>query len=73
LNEETGAVIFNIKSFHQELHSEMEKIVLLDELPVEWTYPLIQPLLVKEFERRIKSGRIELYEHLHDLTRSAMI
>ena len=38
--------------FEEELHSEMEKVVLLDELPDEWTYPLIQPLLIAEYERR---------------------
>jgi 8-oxo-dGTP diphosphatase len=55
--EESFGMLYyaDIKSFNQELHSEMEKIVLLDELPTEWTYPLIQPLLVKEFERRKKS------------------
>ena len=45
--------------FEEELHSEMEKVVLLDELPDEWTYPLIQPLLIAEYERR-KSIRIYL-------------
>ena len=36
-----------------ELHSEIEKIVLLDELPEEnWTYPEIQPYLVVEAGRR---------------------
>jgi 8-oxo-dGTP diphosphatase len=55
--EESFGMLYyaDIKSINQELHSEMEKIVLLDELPIEWTYPLIQPLLVKEFERRKKS------------------
>jgi 8-oxo-dGTP diphosphatase len=54
--EESFGMLYyaDIKSFNQELHSEMEKIVVLDELPTEWTYPLIQPLLVKEFERRKK-------------------
>jgi 8-oxo-dGTP diphosphatase len=54
--EESFGMLYyaNIKRFNQELHNEMEKIVLLDELPTEWTYPLIQPLLVKEFERRKK-------------------
>ena len=41
-----------IKNFEEELHSEMEKVVLFDELPTEWTYPLIQPKLIKEAERR---------------------
>lgn len=27
---------------------EIEKIELFDELPTEWTYPLIQPLLIKQ-------------------------
>ena len=49
----------DIKEFDKEIHSEIEKIVLLDELPSEWlpsewTYPLIQPFLIKEFQRRIK-------------------
>ena len=38
-----------ITEFATELHSEMEKIVLLDELPEEWTYPLIQPKLIKKY------------------------
>ena len=41
-----------ITNFEEELHSEMEKVVLFDELPTEWTYPLIQPKLIKEAERR---------------------
>lgn len=42
----------DIESFQSELHSEIEKAELFDELPSEWTYPLIQPLLIKEYERR---------------------
>ena len=38
-----------ITEFATELHSEMEKIVLLAELPEEWTYPLIQPKLIEEY------------------------
>lgn len=38
-----------IMEFATELHSEMEKIVLLDELPEEWTYPLIQPKLIEKY------------------------
>ena len=38
-----------IAEFATELHSEMEKIVLLDELPEEWTYPLIQPKLIEKY------------------------
>lgn len=41
-----------IRSFEAELHSEIEKIILSDKLPERWTYPQIQPLLLKEFQRR---------------------
>ena len=54
--EESYGMLYyaDIKEFDKEIHSEIEKIVLFDELPTEWTYPLIQPLLIKEFQRRIK-------------------
>jgi len=42
-----------IRSFESELHSEIEKILLLDELPQAWTYPQIQPALIQEYLRRI--------------------
>lgn len=41
-----------IKAFETELHSEIEKIVLSEELPEKWTYPLIQPKLLAEAKRR---------------------
>ena len=48
--EESFGMLYyaDIKEFDKEIHSEIEKIVLLDELPTEWTYPLIQPLLIEE-------------------------
>lgn len=82
LQEETGAISFDIKSvcvysvtgknrinetgkemfgllcyaeiseFSGKLDSEMEKVVLMDELPMNWTYPLIQPKLIEEYLRR---------------------
>lgn len=52
--ETFGKLYFaDITSFETELHSEIEKIVLFNELPTKWTYPQIQPLLLKEVERRI--------------------
>lgn len=42
----------DIENFQAELHSEIEKVELFDELPSEWTYPLIQPLFIQEYERR---------------------
>lgn len=54
VGDETFGKLFyaKIESFDEELHSEMKKVILFDELPENWTYPLIQPLLIKEFERR---------------------
>ncbi len=52
--QETFGMLYfaDIKEFEIELHSEIEKIEFFDELPTNWTYPLIQPKLLKEFERR---------------------
>lgn len=52
---ETFGMLFyaDIKAFEKELHSEIEKIVLMENLPEDnWTYPLIQPRLIEEFNRR---------------------
>lgn len=35
--------------FSDQLDSEMEKIVLMDKLPENWTYPLIQPRLIERY------------------------
>lgn len=74
LNEETGAVDFDIKPIcvysvdngetetfgmlyfadirsFEEIHSEIEKIIITDSLPENWTYPLIQPVLIKQAEK----------------------
>lgn len=45
----------DIRAFDKELHSEMEKVVLFDKIPRELTYPLIQPVLIKEYKRRIQN------------------
>lgn len=49
--EETyGLLCFaEITELDKELHSEMEKVVLLDKLPENWTYPLIQPKLIEKY------------------------
>ena len=54
--EETYGMLFfaDIFSFDSTLNSEMESVKLFDELPTEWTYPLIQPLLIEEYLRRKK-------------------
>ena len=55
---ETGAETFgmlyfaDVRQFEPELHSEIGEVKFFDELPKNWTYPLIQPLLIQEFARR---------------------
>lgn len=46
--EETFGMLYfaEIKTFNPILHSEIEKIVLMKNLPTKWTYPLIQPKLI---------------------------
>lgn len=52
--EESFGMLYyaEIERFEPELHSEIEKTKLMDDLPNEWTYPDIQPYLIKEAERR---------------------
>lgn len=52
--EETFGMLYyaDIKSFEKELHSEIEKIIISETLPDNWTYPLIQPKLIEEALRR---------------------
>jgi 8-oxo-dGTP diphosphatase len=52
-DESFGMLFFaDIKCFETELYSEIEKIVIMDELPKRWTYPDIQPHLIREVKRR---------------------
>lgn len=52
-DESFGMLYFaDVKSFECELQSEIECIDFFDEQPEKWTYPLIQPLLIEEYERR---------------------
>lgn len=41
-----------ITEFSGRLENEIEQVLLLDELPANWTYPLIQPRLIEEYIRR---------------------
>ena len=52
-NEESFGKLFlaDVASFG-EVHSEIEKILVCDELPGRWTYPEIQPKLLREAARR---------------------
>lgn len=51
--ESFGMLYFaNINRFEGELHSEIERITITDTLPDRWTYPDIQPYLMKEAKKR---------------------
>ena len=52
-DDETFGMLFfaDIYAF-EELHSEIEKILITDTLVEDWTYPLIQPKLITEAQRR---------------------
>ena len=44
--------VADIFSFENELHNEIEKILICDQLVENWTYPDIQPRLLEEAEVR---------------------
>lgn len=48
--EETYGMLYfaDILEFEELPPLEIEKIELFDQLPTDWTYPLIQPLLIKQ-------------------------
>ena len=48
-----GMLFFaDVKCFESELHSEIEKIAMMDGLPERLTYPNIQPHLMEEAKKR---------------------
>lgn len=51
--ESFGMLCFaEIMEFSGKLESEIEKVELMDEFPEKWTYPLIQPKLIEEWQKR---------------------
>ena len=54
IDDESFGMLFvaDIISFEKELHSEIERIVITDQLVDNWTYPLSQPKLLEEAEKR---------------------
>lgn len=52
--EEMFGMLFfaDISEFSHHLNSEIEFIELFDHLPTDWTYPEIQPYLIKEYQRQ---------------------
>lgn len=54
IDDESFGMLFvaDIISFEKELHNEIERIIITDQLVDNWTYPLIQPKLLEEAEKR---------------------
>lgn len=51
--ETFGMLYFaDVFELEKELHSEIEKIIVTETLPDNWTYPLIQPKLIDEAKIR---------------------
>ena len=51
--EESFGMLFFAEVFSfAEIHGEIEKILITDNLVENWTYPLIQPKLIEEAKRR---------------------
>ncbi len=53
IDDETYGMLYvaDIYSF-EAIHSEIEKIIVSENLVENWTYPLIQPKLIQEAHRR---------------------
>lgn len=52
-NEESFGMLYAAEIFSfEELHYEIEKILITDSLVDNWTYPLIQPKLLEEAKNR---------------------
>ncbi len=52
--EETFGMLYfaEINAFETDLHSEIERILVTEDLVKKWTYPDIQPELIEESKRR---------------------
>jgi len=56
-----GMLFFaDVTEFEPELHYEIERLLITDTLPQSWTYPEIQPVLMKK-----ATGSLETVEELY--------
>lgn len=61
--ESFGLLCFaEIMEFSGKLESEIEKVELMDELPENWTYPLIQPKLIERYQQAEKQSYIQIQQ-----------
>jgi len=58
LREESLGMLYfaEIYSFEEELHHEIAEVIITKQMPENWTYPYIQPLLM---EKALELGFIE--------------
>lgn len=58
LGEESLGMLYfaEIYSFEKELHHEIAEVIITEQLPDNWTYPYIQPLLM---EKALELGLLE--------------
>ena len=52
LKEESLGMLYfaEIYSFEEELHHEIAQVIITEQMPENWTYPDIQPLLMEKYE-----------------------
>ncbi|WP_368182270.1 NUDIX hydrolase [Anaerotruncus rubiinfantis] len=75
IDDETFGMLFiaDISSF-VELHCEIEKILISDKLVDNWTYPLIQPILIEEakkealYKNQDKQRKLIIWRRDRDVT-----
>ncbi len=60
--------VAEITEFSGKLDSEMEKVIITDELPNDWTYPLIQPKLMARYVELEK----ESYKHIQSIAKETI-
>ena len=74
--KETFGMLYyaDIYQFETELHCEIERVEMFEDMPRDLTYPLIQPLLMKEYlQRKSAMGKYDviLFDLDGTLTESA--
>ena len=59
--KETFGMLYyaHIYQFETELHCEIERVELFEDMPRDLTYPLIQPLLMKEYLQRSNADNVK--------------
>lgn len=53
MDDETFGMLYIAEIFtFEEIHSEIERVIITDQLVENWTYPLIQPKLIEQAKFR---------------------